>query len=181
MSETTRTPESTKRATDQAGRAAKEATEQAARNGAGQTQVKEAAQDVAQTVVEAAAGVGSQVVDIGLDRGHRIVSSAMHAMDIYREASERSTERVNALFSSAMTLSRGLQTLQHAWLEIVDQTMEQAAHKPRDLLRCKTIVEVAEVQRDLYLDAVNHAFESTSRLLEMAGRTAQDAVRPLRS
>jgi hypothetical protein len=59
--------------------------------------------------------------------------------------------------------------------------MESAAHKPQDLLRCKNMVELAEVQRDLYLDAINHAFESTSRLLEMAGRTAQDAVRPLRS
>jgi hypothetical protein len=48
-------------------------------------------------------------------------------------------------------------------------------------LRCKNATEVAEMQRDLYLDAINHAFESTSRLLDLAGRTAQDAVRPLRS
>jgi uncharacterized protein (DUF1778 family) len=63
----------------------------------------------------------------------------------------------------------------------MDHTMEHAAQKPKDLLRCKNAIEVAEVQRDLYLDAINHAFESTSRLLDLAGRTAQDAVRPLRS
>ena len=65
--------------------------------------------------------------------------------------------------------------------ETVEHWGEHAAHKPQDLLRCKTMVEVAEVQRDLYLDAINYAFESTSRLLDLAGRTAQDAVRPLRS
>jgi hypothetical protein len=48
-------------------------------------------------------------------------------------------------------------------------------------LRCKNIIELAEVQRDLYIDALNHAFESTSRLLDIASRTAQDAVRPLQS
>jgi hypothetical protein len=128
-----------------------------------------------------AAGVGSRVADINFDRRRDLMSSAAHAMDIYRDASERSAERVRALFSSAMVIGRGLQTMQHAWLEMVDHRMEHAAHKPQDLLRCKNIVEFAEVQRDLYLDAINHAFESTGRLLDLAGRTAQDAVRPLRS
>jgi hypothetical protein len=131
--------------------------------------------------VRTAAGVGSRVADISFGRGHHMMSTAAHAMDVYRDATERSAERVQALFSSAMVMGRGLQSIQHAWLEMMDHTMEHAAHKPQDLLRCKTMVELAEVQRDLYLDAINHAFESTSRLLDLAGRTAQDAVRPLRS
>jgi hypothetical protein len=133
------------------------------------------------TGARAAADVSGRVGDIGFGRSHHMMSSAAHAMDIYRDAAERSANRVQALMSSAMTLSRGLTSMQHAWFEMVDHSMETAAHKPQDLLRCKNMVELAEVQRDLYLDAINHAFESTSRLLEMAGRTAQDAVRPLRS
>ena len=66
-------------------------------------------------------------------------------------------------------------------LEIVDQSLENAAHKPQDMLRAKSLVELAEVQRDLYLSTINHAVESGSRLLEMAGRTAQEAVRPLQT
>lgn len=131
--------------------------------------------------VRTAAGVGSRVADINFGRSHHLMASAAHAMDVYRDASERSAEKVQALFSSYMMFGRGLQHMQHAWLEMVDHTMENAVHKPQDLLRCKNIVEVAEVQRDLYIDAINHAFESTSRLLGIAGRTAQDAVRPLQS
>lgn len=131
--------------------------------------------------VRTAAGVGSRVADISYGRGHHLLASAAHAMDIYRDASERSAERVQALFSSYMTFGRGLQHMQHAWLEMVDHTIENAAHKPQDLLRCKNAVELAEVQRDLYIDTINYAFESTSRLLEIASRTAQDAVRPLQS
>jgi hypothetical protein len=190
-----------------AGKAAKEAiseTTEAAQNGADRTE--EIAQSMTETVTETAhaatnmstkaaeqsrevlllgvrtaAGVGSRVAEIGFGRGHHLMSSAAHVMDIYRDASERSSERVQALFSSAMVVSRGLQSMQEAWLEMMDHTMEHAAHKPQDLRRCKNAIEVAEVQRDLYLDAINHAFESTSRLLDLAGRTAQDAVRPLRS
>jgi len=128
-----------------------------------------------------AADVGGRVADIGFGRGHHFLSSAAHAMDIYRDASERSAEHAQALFSSCLTFGRGLQAMQHAWLEMADQTMEKAARKPRDLLRCTNMAEVAEVQRDLYIGAINRAVESTTRMLEMAGRTAQDAVRPLQT
>lgn len=193
-------------AVDATGKATKESiheTTQMAQNGA--DRAKEVAQSMTDTVAETAqaatnmsskaaeqgrdlmlmgartaADVGSRFADISFGRGHHAMSSAAHAMDIYREASERSAQRVQALFSSAMTLGRGMQQMQHAWLEMVDQRMENAVHKPQDLLRCKNVVEMAEIQRDLYIDAINHAFESTGRLLDLAGQTVQDAVRPLR-
>jgi hypothetical protein len=218
MSETTKTAETTKKATDHAARSSQASIDAASKtakdsisetshvvqNGADRT--REIAQSITETVTETAhaatdmstkaaeqsrevlmmgvrtaAGVGSRVADISFGRGHDVMSSATHVMDIYRDASERSAERIQALFSSAMVMGRGLQSMQHAWLEMIDHRMEHAAHKPQDLLRCKNISELAEVQRDLYLDAINHVFESTSRLLDLAGRTAQDAVRPLRS
>ena len=218
MSETSKTADAGKRATDQTARSAQahiDSTNQAAKeslNGANQAaqhavdRAKDVSQSMTETVAETAnaaanmsskaveqsreamlmgvrtaAGVGGRVADISFGRSHHLLASAANAMDVYRDASERSAERVKALFSSYMTFGRGLQTMQHAWLEMVDHTMGNAVHKPQDLLRCKNIVELAEVQRDLYIDAVNHAFESTSRLLDMAGRTAQEAVRPLQS
>lgn len=126
-----------------------------------------------------AAGVGGQVADISFGRGHHLVSLGAQTADIYRDAGERGAEQVKALFSSAVTIGRGVQQLQHAWFEILEHTLDSAAHKPQDLLRCKNIVEVAEVQRDLYLGALSHALESTSRMLDLAGRTAQQAVQPL--
>jgi Phasin protein len=218
MSETMKTAETTRKATDQAARSSQagiDAASKVTKDAISETsqvaehaadRARETGQSMTETVAETAnaaanmstkaaeqgreammmgvrtaAGVGSRVADISFGRGHDLMSSAAHAMDIYRDASERSAQRVQALFSSAMVMGRGLQSMQHAWLEMMDHTMEHAAHKPQDLLRCKNMIEFAEVQRDLYLDAINHAFESTSRLLDLAGRTAQDAVRPLRS
>jgi hypothetical protein len=118
---------------------------------------------------------------MSFDRGQKMLSSAAQAMEIYTDATGRSAERMQALVSSAMIMGRGIHKMQHAWLEILDRSMDQAAHRPQDLLRCKSMVELAEVQRDLYTDAVNRAFESSTRLLELAGRTAQDAVRTLQA
>jgi len=145
------------------------------------SKVAEQGREVMMMAARTAAGVSGRVADISFGRSHRMLSSTATAMDIYRDASERSAERVHALLTSYMSLGRGLQQMQHAWLEKIDQRLEHAAHKPQDLLRCKNLIELAEVQRDLYLDTINYAVESGSRLLEMAGRTAQEAARPLQN
>ncbi len=167
---------------EETARTARHVTDRAVDAGKGITETVTAqGRDTMMVGARAAADLTGKVADIGFGRSHRMMSSAAHAMDIYRDAAERSAGRVQALMASAMTLGRGMTSMQHAWFEMADRTMETAVHKPQDLLRCKTVSELAEVQRDLYLDAIDHAFESTSRLLEMAGRTAQDALRPLRS
>ncbi len=172
----------TKDSIEETARAAAQVTDRAVDAGKGVSETVSArGRDSMLMSARAPANLRGQAADIGFGRSHHMMSSAAHAMDIYRDAAERSAGRVQALMASAMTLGRGMAGIQHAWFEMADHTMEAAAHRPRDLLRCKTMIELAEVQRDLYLDAINHAFESTSRLLEMAGRTAQDAVRPLRS
>src|SRR5664279_1690678 len=145
------------------------------------SKVAEQSREVIMMAARTAAGVGSRVADISFGRSHNLLNSTVQALDVYRDASERSAERVHALFTSYMTLGRGLQQMQHAWLEIVDHSLENAAHKPQDLLRAKSLVELAQVQRDLYLSTINHAVESGSRLLELAGRTAQEAERPLQT
>ena len=129
------------------------------------------------TGARTAADINGKIGDIGFGHSHQMLSSAARAMDVYADAAER----VQALVSSCMTLGQGLQKMQHMWLEMLDHSMEHATHKPQDLLRCKTLLEVAEVQRGLYMDAFNHAVTSGSRLLELAGRTAQDAARPLQT
>lgn len=216
MSETTKTIDTSRKASESAtrsgqatveavGRATRDTvheTAKAAQNGADHareaahgisetlSETADAATDMSKKVAEnsrevmlmaarAAAGVSGRVADMSYGRSHDMLNSTVHALDVYRDASERSAERVHALFSSYLTLGRGLQQMQHAWLEMVDHSLQTASHKPQDLLRCKTLEEFAEVQRDLYLGAVNHALESSTTLLQLAARTAEQAMRPL--
>jgi hypothetical protein len=143
--------------------------------------VAEQGREVMLLGVRAAAGMNGRIADAGYGRGHRVLSAAAHALDIYREAGDSAAENVQALFTACMTLGRGTQQMQHACLEILDRTVERAAHRPHDLLRCKTLEELAEVQRDLYLDAVTHVLQSSTTLLQLAAQTAQQAMRPLQA
>lgn len=182
IGETTQVAQDAADRAGEAGQAATETVAETVHTAASLTsKAAERSREVMLMGVRTAAGVGSQVADISFGRGQHMLSSAVQAMDIYREATERSAERVQALVSSYMIFGRGLQSLQHAWIEMLDHSMGNGGHKPQDVLRCQNIVELAEVQRDLYLDAINHAFASTTKLLDLAGRAAQEAVRPLQS
>ncbi|HEY3846473.1 MAG TPA: phasin family protein [Acetobacteraceae bacterium] len=143
--------------------------------------VAEQGQEVMLLGVRTAAGMNGRIADAGYVRSHRVLGAAARALDVWREAGDSTAENVQALFSAYMTLGRGAQQMQHACLDLLDRAVDKATHKPQDLLRCKTLEEVAEVQRDLYLDAVNHALESSTTLLQLAAQTAQQAMRPLQA
>jgi hypothetical protein len=143
--------------------------------------VAEQGRDVVWLGVRTAAGVNGRFADVNYGRSHRVLESTARALETYRAAGESTAENVQALFATYLQVGRGLQQMQHAYLEILDRSLERATHKPQDLLRTKSIEEFAEVQRDLYLDAVNHAIEASSTLLQIAGRVAEEAVRPLQN
>jgi phasin family protein len=174
--ETTTSADVMANATAEAAKSAERTTETATEAGA---KVASFANHAAKTGLSATADASGHMAGISHEHSRRLLTSTVQAMDIYTDATERSAERLQALMASALTLTCGLQKMQHAWLEILNSSMERATHRPQDLLRCKTLTEVAEVQRDLYTSAINHAFESSSRLLELASQTAGEAVRPL--
>ena len=142
-------------------------------------QVAEQGREVMLLGVRAAAGMNGRLADAGYGRGYRVLGAAARALQVWQEAGETTAENVHALFASYLTVGRGLQQMQHACLDLLDRAVDRATHKPQDLLRCKTLEEFAEVQRDLYLDAVNHALESSTTLLQLAAQTSQQAMRPL--
>lgn len=164
----------------QAAETAREITEKAADTTADATRrLADGGRDVMLSGAQTAADIGSRVGDLSYERGHRMLSSVSHMMDVYRDTSERSAGHVQSLMTSYLAMGRGLQQMQHAWLELLDQAIGHAAHKPQDLLRCRSLAELAEVQRDMFLDSVNYAVTARTQLLQLATRTAQDAVRPL--
>lgn len=134
--------------------------------------------------VRAAAGMNGRLADAAdadYGRGQQALSATARALRIYQEAGDSAADHMDALFSAYMTLGRGLQQMQHAYLAMLDQALDRAAHRPQDLLRCKSLEELADVQRALYLDSVNRAVESSTMLLQMAVHTAQQAMRPLQA
>jgi Phasin protein len=137
--------------------------------------VAEQGRDAVRLGVHTAGNVNSRFADASYDRNHRALESTTRALEIYREAAESSAEKVQTLFASWTTLGRGVQQMQLAYLQMLDRTLKGASHKPHDLLRAKSVEEFAAIQRDLYIDTINHVFEANSILLQMAAGVAQEA------
>jgi hypothetical protein len=137
--------------------------------------IAEQGREVVRFGMRTAGNVNSRFADTGYDRNQRALEATTRALEIYREAAESSAEKVQTLFASWMTLGRGVQHMQLAYLQLLDRTLKGASHKPQDLLRAKSLEEFAAIQRDLYLDTLNYAFEASSALLQMAAGVAQEA------
>jgi Phasin protein len=137
--------------------------------------VAEQGRDAVRLGVHTAGNVNSRFADASYDRNHRVLESTTRALEVYREAAESSAEKVQTLVASWTTLGRGVQQMQLAYLQMLDRTLKGASHKPQDLLRAKSVEEFAAIQRDLYIDTINHVFEANSILLQMAAGVAQEA------
>jgi len=143
--------------------------------------VAEQGRDVVRLGLRSAGNVSGRFADASYDRNHRMLESTTRALEVYREAAESSAEKVQTLFASWTTLGRGVQQMQLAYLQLLDRTLKGVSHKPQDLLRAKSVEEFAAIQRNLYIDTINHAFEASSILLQMAAGVVQEARPALQS
>ncbi len=119
------------------------------------------------------------LADAGYHQSRRLIESSARVTDAYREAAERSAEDAQALIAACTSIGRGLQQWNHACLDLVSQSVERSAQKRQAFLQCNSVVDLAHVQRDLYLDTIDGLFTSSTTLLQLAGRIAHDALRPL--
>jgi len=119
--------------------------------------------------------------DASYEGNTRALDTAARVLDIYRDAAERSAAQLEAMTAAGLAFGTGMQRIQHAWLEAVNRTLSQAGRRRQDLFRCANMADVAALQRDLYLGAVATGFETSTTLLDLAGRAARDAMLPLQA
>jgi hypothetical protein len=119
------------------------------------------------------------VAERGYEQGQQAIETAARVSEAYRQAAERTAEDVQALAVSYTHLLRGAQQWQHAYFDMAQRAFQRFGSRPQALLRANSPVEAAQIQRDLYVEAVNSAITSGSTLLQLAGQIAQDTARPL--
>jgi hypothetical protein len=119
------------------------------------------------------------MAEAGKDAHRRVVEASSRINDLYSEAAEGSARDVQALTSSCLQLGHGLLRLQKGYLNAVQQSLTEAKHHPQDLLACRSVTELAEVQRDFFLDGINFMVQSSTTMMQMAGEIVQNAAGPL--
>ena len=101
------------------------------------------------------------------------------ASDFYRESTEYAADRMSALLSAYAVLATGAQEIQRTYLEVLQRSFEMATTGPREIMRCSSLSEVAELQQGMLRKGIDEWLDSSSKLLKTSGRIAEDVVRPI--
>ena len=160
-------------AAETVGRGAETAAETARR-------AAELGRETAMSGLRAMANAQGPLTEAGFEQSRRALEITSRVTDVYRQAAERAADDVHAIFDSWMSLGRGVQQWQQAYVDASRQSLESLATKRQNMLQSDSPVRFAEVQRDLYVDLVSNTVQASTRLLELTGQIVQDLVRPLR-
>ncbi len=114
-------------------------------------------------------------------QGPPLIERVAQVMDEYSGAAEQAFGDARALFDSCAILSRGLQHWQHTYLGLSEQALGKLSYARLGLLRCGSVLEIAELQRVLALELMNRAVASNLTLLQIAVQIGRDAAGPLRA
>ena len=143
----------------------------AASNGSPERETAKAAQKVAES--------SRRLADTLTEQNDRTLEAVAQAGAIYRDATGTTTEDVNALLSSASVVAKGMQEIQRAWIDALQQSLQATARAPQTMLRCTTFSEMAATHRDLLRESMDTWLQGNARLLRLAGKIAEDAARPI--
>ena len=127
----------------------------------------------------AAEQASRQTVHVMEQQSKRLSEGMAKATDFYRQNAEFAANRMNALLSAYSVLAQGAQEIQKTYIEVLQHSFEMATTSPRELMRCTNLSEMADLQQDLLRRGIDEWLEGGSKLLQVSGRVAEEAIRPI--
>ena len=95
-------------------------------------------------------------------------------------AAARAHDMAIALKTSYGVFADGIQELQHAYWNILQQSFDVAANAPAELMRCRNMTEVAEIQREVMHKCLDGLVDANRALMTVSNRVTESATKPLR-
>lgn len=162
--------------------AAKDAAERAQKAAARRVQdsVRGAAEAMEQTVETAQEGARQTAENIA-DGTQRAATAVLGASKAYRDSARTTAHGLQAVAASYRIAARGMTEIRSAWMEWTGRAMNAHTQATRQLMRCRTLQQVAETQRAFFTDAMQRWMENNARILQISRRVTDEALRPLES
>lgn len=131
-------------------------------------------------LTEEAAGRVRQLADQGMTTAGRIArETAEEGAAAARTVGRDAGADLSALLAASSAMLRGWQELQRAWIDTMERTLRTSAQAPQSLLRAGSLPEMMRVHETLMRDTLEAMMAGSRRMLEITGRTARDAARPI--
>jgi hypothetical protein len=151
---------------------------------AAQRASRDATEKVDEMVQQASSGIQERVgqaTDRLVEGSAKVASSARDAMTIYRGSSQDSAEDLRAISASSMTASKALLEVASAWSGWVRKTAALNVSTSRKIMQCKSLTEVAQVQREFVEASMRTWMEGRSAVLQIGQQASKQALNPLKA
>jgi len=135
--------------------------------------------DVANRGLEAAAEGQRRMLGNGAEQANRMGNVMAHATSILSDTAQETSGDVQALMMSTRAAVSRMQDAQRAWLEFLTRNAQASARLPQELIRCRSVQDIAELQSRFVRESVNVLLDGSAEILRATGRAAEDALRPL--
>ena len=171
-----------KREAEEAEQAAAEQRATVRAQKAAERSAREATEKVADTIGRGAASVqdsARQVTANISERAQRVASEARDAMTVYTESSQKLVEDWQAVRASSAASVEAMAEVRTAWVEWFGKAARTNVEASQQLLQCRSVKQVAELQREYVTTAMRNWMEASTKVLETAQHTSKQALRPL--
>jgi len=118
-------------------------------------------------------GSGAQAAK---EAAERVAGTAAHATD---EAARAARDLTGAFANSYSVFADGFQELQHGYWRIVQQSVDIASTAPAEMMRCRSLTELSELQREIFSKYLDGVVDANRTLIDVSARVAGNAVKPL--
>jgi hypothetical protein len=134
-------------------------------------------------VVERGFGEASQnqerIAQQMADQGQHLFREVAEAGAAYAQTAEATITELQSLVSATRAASAGFVDAQRIWAGWYSRALQFGTRLPQDLLRCRTIHDVASVQSAWAHDSLTGLIEASTEILRTTREAADRSLRPL--
>ena len=149
---------------------------------AAERSAREATQKVVDTMSRGAAQVQDSARQVTADiteRAQQAASETREAMTLYSDSTQKLAEDLKAVRASSVASMQAVSEVRTAWMEWFSKAARANAEASQQLLRCRSVKQVAELQKEYVTTAMRNWMETSTKVLETTQHSSKEALRPL--
>ena len=143
---------------------------------------REATEKVVDTIADGAASVHDNTRKVTaniMERVQHAASETRNAMTVYSNSAQTIADDLQAIRATTAVSVEGMSEIYSAWMEWFSKAASTNADASQQLLRCKTVMQVAELQRQFVTTTMRNWMEGSTKVLQITQRASKQALRPL--
>jgi hypothetical protein len=159
----------------------REAAERSAREATDKAKREKAAQAKRQAEETEHAAAAERTAALDREAAERTAHEATEKAKRDSDSSQKVLGGLQAVRTSSTASAGAVAEIHLAWMDWFGSAARINADASRQLMQCKTVKQVAEIQKEFVTSALRNWMEGNAKILQIAQRTSKQALGPLDS